>query len=265
VDLAVLALKQPQVLRGTLLLVFHDVPSPPPRRGRRAGATDRSTEALEQEAAQLRETLQNTREAMQTSQEELQSSNEELQSTNEELQSTNEELTTSKEEMQSLNEELQTVNTELQSKVDDLSRVNDDMKNLLDSTEIAALFLDDGLRVRRFTSRASELIKLIPSDVGRPVTDIASKVLYPELSADVAEVLRNLVFIEKAIPGDAGRWFNVRIMPYRTLDNRIDGVVVTLVDCTQTKHLEAELAAAREELGRLRGGQGEASGGGGTG
>ncbi len=253
VDLSVLALHEPQVLRGTLLLVFTEVAAPLKRRGRRGPADDRSAETLEQEVQQLRETLQNTREAMQTSQEELQSSNEELQSTNEELQSTNEELTTSKEEMQSLNEELQTVNTELQSKVDDLSRVNDDMKNLLDSTEIAALFLDDGLRVRRFTSRASELIKLIPSDIGRPVTDIASKVLYPELATDVAEVLRTLVFTEKAIPVDGRRWFSVRIMPYRTLDNRIDGVVVTFLDDTRAKLLEAELNEARKELERLRG------------
>ena len=120
---------------------------------------------------------------MQTSQEELRSTNEEMQSTNEELQSTNEELTTSKEEMQSLNEELQTVNTELQAKVDELSRSNNDMKNLLNSTDIATLFLDNDLKVRRFTTQATKIIKLIAGDVGRPITDLASDLLYPELTS----------------------------------------------------------------------------------
>ena len=127
---------------------------------------------------------------MQTSQEELKSTNEELQSTNEELQSTNEELTTSKEEMQSLNEELQTVNHELQAKVDELSQANNDMKNLLNSTDIATLFLDDALNVRRFTTQTTNIIKLIPGDAGRPITDIATDLVYPELAEDAREVLR---------------------------------------------------------------------------
>jgi two-component system CheB/CheR fusion protein len=126
---------------------------------------------------------------MQTSQEELRSANEELQSTNEELQSTNEELTTSKEEMQSMNEELQTVNTELQSKVDELSRASNDMKNLLDSTDIATLFLDRELKVRRFTPQATKIIRLIASDAGRPITDLASELKYPELADDARAVL----------------------------------------------------------------------------
>ena len=116
---------------------------------------------------------------MQTSQEELKSTNEELQSTNEELQSTNEELTTSKEEMQSLNEELQTVNAELQSKVDEFSRVNNDMKNLLNSTDIATLFLDKELNIRRYTNQATKVFKLIKSDIGRPFTDQVSDLIYP--------------------------------------------------------------------------------------
>ena len=121
-----------------------------------------------------------------------------MQSTNEELQSTNEELTTSKEEMQSLNEELQTVNTELQAKVDELSRSNNDMKNLLNSTDIATLFLDNDLNVRRFTTQATKIIKLIPGDVGRPITDLASDLLYPELADDAQEVLRKLGFCGKS-------------------------------------------------------------------
>jgi two-component system CheB/CheR fusion protein len=253
-DLSVQALHEPEALRGMLLLVFTDVKAPPKRRGKAGGSAmvDSASEPLVQEAQFLREALQGTREEMQTSQEELKSSNEELQSTNEELQSTNEELTTSKEEMQSLNEELQTVNAELQAKVGDLSRVNDDMRNLLDSTEIATLFLDETLRLRRFTIQASKLINLIPGDVGRPITDIASDVLYPGLATDVAEVLRTLVFVEKPIAVPDGRWFNVRIMPYRTRDNRIDGVVVTLMDVTRANTLEHELHQAREELDRWR-------------
>ncbi len=187
---------------------------------------------------------------MQTSQEELKSANEELQSTNEELQSTNEELTTSKEEMQSMNEELQTVNQELQAKVNDLSRANNDMKNLLDSTDIATLFLDDSLNVRRFTSQMSKIIKLIPGDAGRPITDIASELDYPGLAEDAREVMRTLVFKEVTVAASDGRWFLVRIMPYRTLENRIDGVVITFTDVTVSKTLEIELRKTQAELER---------------
>jgi two-component system CheB/CheR fusion protein len=175
---------------------------------------------------------------MQTSQEELKSTNEELQSTNEELQSTNEELTTSKEEMQSLNEELQTVNAELQSKVDDFSRVNNDMKNLLNSTDIATLFLDKELNIRRFTNQATKIFKLIKSDIGRPFTDLTSHLIYPELAEDSLEVLRTLILIEKQIPTKDGRWFSTRIMPYRTFDDRIDGLVLTFVNISDLKQVE---------------------------
>jgi len=185
---------------------------------------------------------------MQTSQEELRSTNEEMQSTKEELQSTNEELTTSKEEMQSLNEELQTVNAELQVRVDELSRSNNDMKNLLNSTDIATLFLDGDLKVRRFTTQATKIIKLIAGDVGRPITDLASDLLYPELTADAQEVLRKLGFVEKPVNARDGRWFTVRIMPYRTLDDRIDGVVITFADITTAKRLEAQLREKHDIL-----------------
>jgi two-component system CheB/CheR fusion protein len=204
------------------------------------GRTVQLTE-LEKKHQQVSMELQTTREEMQSSQEELRSTNEEMQSTNEELQSTNEELTTSKEEMQSLNEELQTVNTELQVRVDELSRSNNDMKNLLNSTDIATLFLDNDLKVRRFTTQATKVIKLIPGDVGRPITDLASDLLYPELATDAREVLQKLGFAEKPITARDGRWFTVRIMPYRTLDDRIDGVVITFADITVAKTLEAQL------------------------
>lgn len=186
---------------------------------------------------------------MQSSQKELKSTNEELQSANEELQSTNEELTTSREEMQSLNEELQTVNAEQQSKMEELARINNDMRNLLNSTEIVTVFLDNDLHVRRFTPGANKLFKLIPGDVGRPLSDIASDLLYPEMLEETREVLRTLVFSEKQITATNGRWFSVRIMPYRTMEDVIGGVVITFADITATKALEAEL---REENARLK-------------
>jgi len=150
--------------------------------------------------------------------------------------------------MQSLNEELQTVNAELQSKLDELSGANNDMKNLLNSTDIATVFLDNELRVRRFTLQAQTIIKLIPSDVGRPITDLASDLLYPELVTDAHEVLRTLNFSERSISTKDKRWFTVRIMPYRTADNRINGVVITYADITAAKKVEAGLRERQSEM-----------------
>jgi two-component system CheB/CheR fusion protein len=235
-----------------VLVVFTDVvrreERAPEKPGRGAhGGSGRLTD-MAREFDRAREELRSAREEMQTSQEELKSANEEMQSTNEELQSANEELTTSKEEMQSMNEELQTVNHELQAKVDELSRANNDMKNLLNSTDIATLFLDDALNVRRFTSPVTSIIKLIPSDTGRPITDLVTELNYPELVADAQEVLRTLAPREKPVTTRDDRWFTVRIMPYRTLDNRIDGVVITFLDITTAKKLEAKLRASEADL-----------------
>lgn len=138
-------------------------------------------------------------------------------------------------------EELQTVNHELQARLDELSRTSDDMKNLLNSTDIATLFLDDALRVRRFTPRTASIIKLIPGDAGRLVTDLVTQLDYPAMAEDVREVLRSLVFQEHQVASRDGRWFTARIMPYRTQDNVIDGVVVTFIDITAIKQLEAQL------------------------
>ncbi|WP_296485566.1 chemotaxis protein CheB [Rhodoferax sp.] len=252
VDIVVQPLHEPVALRGLALIVFYDVPKPRHSRAynRGAGLAADATrvEALEQELQHSREEAKSVREEMQTSQEELKSSNEELQSMNEELQSANEELTTSKEEMQSMNEELQTVNYELQAKVADLARASNDMKNLLDSTEIATLFLDEALHVRRFTPQTTRIIKLIPGDMGRPITDIVSELIYPELARDAREVLRTLVFCEKDVPAADDRWFRVRIMPYRTQENRIDGLVITFYDISGRKKLEAELQAMKARL-----------------
>jgi len=171
---------------------------------------------------QSHEDLQTTREEMQNSQEELKSTNEELQSTNEDLQSTDEELTTSKEETQSMNEEtqsmneeMQTVNHELVAKVTELERASDDMKNLFNSTDIATLFLDAQLKVPRFTAQAASVIRLIPSDIGRPITDLATELDYPQMPEEAREVLRSLVSREREAAARDGRWFDVHIMPYR--------------------------------------------------
>jgi two-component system, chemotaxis family, CheB/CheR fusion protein len=235
----------PKQLNGYLMVVFTEIAHPPgiirdPGKTSNTPARQKQTE-LEKELQQTREEMQSTHEEMQTSQEELKSTNEELQSTNEELQSANEELTTSKEEMQSLNEELQTVNAELQSKVEEYSRVDSDMKNLLNSTDIATLFLDKDLNIRRYTNQATKIFKLIKSDIGRRFTDLVSDLKYPELADDAMEVLRSLVFIQKQVQASGGRWFSVRIMPYRTVDDRIDGLVITFFNLSDLKQVESKL------------------------
>jgi len=241
VNVVVQAIDKPEALRGQVIIVFKDAPTPPARRRTGKKVESETHAALQQELQQTREALQVTHEEMQTSVEELKSSNEELQSTNEELQSTNEELTTSKEELQSLNEELQTVNAELQSKVDDLTWVRNDMTNLLNSTEVATVFLDSEMKLRRFTTFATKLFKLIPGDVGRPLSHVVTDLDYSQLKDDALEVLRTLVFQEKEVSTHDGRWYRARIMPYRTQDNVIDGVVITFTDITEIKLLEAEL------------------------
>jgi two-component system CheB/CheR fusion protein len=240
VDVTLQALERPAALHGMVMIVFNEVPAPLARRARRKGngAADESHETALQ---QYRDEIQKLRDETRASREELQSANEELQSTNEELQSANEELTTSKEEMQSMNEELQTINAEMQSKLDDLALAQSDMKNLLNSTDIAILFLDKELHVRRYTERASKIINLRESDVGRPLSDITTTLHYPTLHEDAQETLRTLIFCEKQIRDLGSRWFSVRIMPYRRLDNVIDGIVITFVDITAAKELESNL------------------------
>ncbi len=243
VNVTVQALEKPEPLRGRLIIVFRDLSKVPARRIRKSVASDTTHTALLQELQQTREALQVTHEEMQTSMEEQKSGNEELQSTNEELQSTNEELTTSKEELQSLNEELQTVNAELQSKVANLTWVQNDMANLLNSTEIATIFLDKEMKLRRFTPHVINLFKLIPGDVGRPLSHVVTDLDYPQLKADAQTVLDTLVFHEKQVCTHEGYWFRVRIMPYRTQDNVIDGVVITFTDINELKKLQEQFAS----------------------
>jgi two-component system CheB/CheR fusion protein len=244
VDITVHAVSQPKSIEGMAMIVFRDVPVLPSKRGRRTKAAGALDATFVDELSRSREEIQALRQEMRASKEELQAANEELQSTNEELQSANEELTTSKEEAQSMNEELQTINGELQAKLDDLALAQSDMQNLLNSTAIATLFLDKDLNVRRFTEQIPRVVHLRAADVGRPLSELASTLLYPDMDTDVRETLRTLAFSEKEIATSDGRWFTVRIMPYRTLANVIEGVVITFVDITIAKELESRLRKA---------------------
>jgi chemotaxis methyl-accepting protein methylase len=199
--------------------------------------------ALSRELARVHQELQIAYSELHAANEQQTSMNEELQSANEQLQSTNEELMVSMEEVQSMNEELQTLNQELQARVDELVSASDDMGNLLNSTEIATVFLDAQLNVRRFTPHATSVIRLREVDVGRPVSDIATTLRYAELIPDALEVIRTAAPHHIDIPTTDGRWFAVRIMPYRTHDERLDGVVITFADITAAKTLEADLRA----------------------
>ncbi len=231
--LTVQLIRQPEGLQGRLLVVFTEAPQPKARPRRRASVSEREL-MLEQE-------LEQNRKLLRSMQEDMQIALEEVKSGNEELQATNEELTTSREELQSLNEELQTINAELQAKLDDLTWERNDMNNLLNSTEIATVFLDGEMRLRRFTSHATALFKFIPGDIGRPLSDIRGELEYPRLLDDAAKVLQTLVFAEKRVHSRSGRWYRVRIMPYRRLDNVIDGIVITFIDTTEIASLEARL------------------------
>jgi two-component system CheB/CheR fusion protein len=250
VRVTVTRINEPEAIRGLLLVTLQvgkqQKPPPLPKsKGRPEKLSAQIVSALERELQYTKETLQSTVEQLESANEELKSTNEEMQSTNEELQSVNEELETSKEEMQSLNEELQTVNAQLQAKVDDLGQANDDMQNLLNSTEIATIFLDQDFRIKRFTAAATKLINLIPSDVGRPIADLASNLDYHQLHADATEVMRKLGFREREVRTRNGEWRQVRVSPYRTTDNVIDGLVITFVDINRLKHAEEAIQRSR--------------------
>ena len=251
VDVTIQQIEKPLTLKGKILMIFANVPNfgvaAIKQKRRNITGSDLQNE-WETELQRVNEELQSLREEMQTSQEELQSTNEEMQSTNEELQSANEELTTSKEEMQSLNEELHTVNAELQNKIDDSSRINNDINNLLNSTNIATLFLDKDLKIHQFTYPATKIFKLQKSDIGRLFTDQVTTLNYPELYDDAKEVLRSLVFMEKPISTHDGRWFNIRLMPYRTFEDKIDGLVITFIDITKSKQFENALQESQMTL-----------------
>ncbi len=236
--------------KSCFMITFHEVDpkmvclEPRDDKELSAAAVQRIRE-LEEELRQNREDMQAMIEEYEAANEELKSSNEELQSTNEELKSTNEELETAKEEMQSINEEQVTLNSELQGKNEQLQHVSDDMKNLLASTQVATLFLDDDLLVRRFTPQMSKIMSLRETDVGRPVGEIAMRINFPEFEKDVHRVLEDLNTLTREVRANDS-WFLLRIMPYRTVDNVIDGAVATFTDITPLKRTEQEYRKARE-------------------
>jgi two-component system CheB/CheR fusion protein len=246
------------------LVVFEEVPAAYPERfamtavmdtveGIDGDSTDSDARitALKRELHDKEEYLQTTNEELETLNEELKSSNEEMQSINEELQSTNEELETSKEELQSLNEELATVNAELQTKVSDLMRTNSDMNNLLAVTDIGTIFVDHHLHILRFTPAVTQIINLIQTDIGRPVTHIVSNLVgYDSLGSDVHEVLNSLIPKELELKTLTGTWYMMRILPYRTLDNVVEGAVITFADITEMKKTRESLQES-ESMSRL--------------
>lgn len=203
---------------------------------------------LERELLQSKENLQSTIEELESTNEELKSSNEEYQSTNEELQSANEELDTSKEELQSLNEELVTVNSELQSKFEELTRTNSDMRNFLDSLEVPTIFLDSQLRIKRFTTLVPQLIHLIESDIGRPISHIQTNLNYDKLVADSDRVLKTTKYVETEVEAKDGRWFLMRILPYKAPGNVLDGVVITFLDISELRRVAERLVLAKQLL-----------------
>jgi two-component system CheB/CheR fusion protein len=177
----------------------------------------------------------------------LRVANEELQSINEEYRSTSEELETSKEELQSMNEELHTVNAELKSKLDSIGAAHSDLENIIAATDIGTLFLDTKLRIRMFTPRVARIFNVTESDVGRAITDFTHRLNYDGLGGDVQQVMHDLAAVEREVESRDGRWHMMRLRPYRTIDNRIDGVVVTFVDVTEQRVATARLRESEEQ------------------
>jgi two-component system CheB/CheR fusion protein len=245
--LTVKHLHEAEALANLLLVVFEDQPTPRRVRLAKGALTpsdlnrDDVVAALNKELQYTKHRLQTTIEEMDSSLEELKSTNEELQSANEELQSTNEEAMTNKEEMQSLNEELLTLNMQYQAKTEELSQSANDMKNLLDATQIATIFLDNDMVVKRFTPQVTRILNLLPSDAGRPLSHFSPNLRYPYLVRDVQQVLDRLVIVEVNIETTSDEWYTMRILPYRSLDNYINGAVITFTDITSLKQLEARL------------------------
>ena len=241
-DITLEPLKAPRQAEGLILITFRvsksTAPTPPLAGYQSAGDDESAVHLLEDELKITREDLQNNIDQLAASVEELKASNEEVTSVNEELQSTNEELETSKEELQSLNEELSTVNSQLQVKVDELETKTNDLNNLLSSTDIATIFLDRQTQIKWFTAPTTRLLRLRPSDIGRPIGDFAQKFTGADLLGDADEVLHKLTPIEREIRGQDGQWYLRRVLPYRTADNRIDGVVITFVNVQRTKIAE---------------------------
>lgn len=246
-------LVRPDAKRNRALVIFWENTDPvwvhPPEEQGTVPTTREGQIEVQLQRAQHQ--LQSTREEYETSVEELRAANEELQSTNEEYRSTLEELETSKEELQSINEELQSVNQGMKVRVEETAQANSDLQNLFAATEIATLFLDRDLCVKRYTPRAADLFNLMPPDRGRPISHLRSKLQYPQLETEARRVLQNLVPIEHQFPAEDGHWYLVSLRPYRTLEDKIDGIVVTCVDVSANKHAEEALRQSEERFRAL--------------
>ena len=236
---------------GFVLVIFEEreVPKGEPADSKaRFSESEQSDRAddMERHSILLRDRLRSVIEEYETSQEEMKASHEEMQSTNEELRSTMEELETSKEELQSINEELQTVNQENRHKVEELAQLSGDLQNLLSATGIATLFLDSNLRIQRFTPKATELFNIRMTDRGRPISDLTHRLGYTTLQEDSQSVLRDLYPVEREVKDDGGRWYLTRVLPYRSTEDRIEGVVITFVEIS--RRVEAETLLRQSEM-----------------
>src|SRR5262249_29132467 len=246
----------PEAARGFFLVIFEQISEPPlgpaefavPPTSEGGAGTD-VVRQLAEELQRTKDQLRLTVEQYETSTEELRASNEELQAINEELRSATEELETGKEELQSVNEELTTVNQEYREKIEEVGRANSDLQNLMASTDIGTIFLDRALQIKRYTPRAQELFNIVGADIGRPLQHFTHKLDYDSLPADAHEVLRPLRTIEREVHSSDGSRYLARLLPYRTLDDKIDGVVLTFVDISSRLRSEEQL---REQAARLR-------------
>jgi two-component system CheB/CheR fusion protein len=237
-------------IQGLLAVIFEDAfePEPAEKADGSPEPGDLRVTELERQLRDTRENLQTTIEELETANEELRATNEEYQSTNEELQSANEEMETSREELQSLNEELMSVNNELKDKIEESSRAYGDLQNLLNGLNIPTLFLDNQLRIRRFSSYIDRIVKVRDTDVGRPVADLAFNLQYGEMQRDARKVLETLMHIEKEVETTDGHWYLMRILPFRANKDTLEGVVVTFVDIDDLKETGEKLKAARQDL-----------------
>jgi two-component system CheB/CheR fusion protein len=244
--------QEPEWLGGYILVIFNEHPAIDGAALRAAGETEPLLGQLENELQRTQEQLRATIEQYETSDEEHKASNEELQAINEELRATTEELETSKEEQQSINEELTTINQEMKHKVEELGQSNNDLQNLMASTQIGTIFVDRALRIRRYTTSVEPIFHLIPSDVNRPLADIRHTLDYDAMAADLAQVLATLATVEREVLSPTGRWYLARLLPYRTLDDQIDGVTLTFVDITDIKQVELERERLLQEVQQAR-------------
>ncbi len=248
VNLSAAPLSEPGLPDGLTIIIFQDTAVPAKKLKLGSGSAAKHLSGLEEELRLTKASLQASVEDLEATNEELKSANEELQSNNEEMQSSNEELNTSQEELQSINEELTTLNAELQNNNESLTTANNDLNNFLNRTDIAILFLDDEFRIRKYTPAASDIYKIRDIDVGRPLDEVASRLVYTDVADDAREVLRALTPKEVEVQRTDKHWFNMRILPYRTVQNAVSGVVVSFLDIDKQKKSAQAVYAVNEKL-----------------